>query len=553
VGWLGAAGQAVGARQCLQKAMTPIERLTSKLDVCAVPLQAYPAGAAGTALGQQIAAVLGDPAVARAHWGIAVTALDGTPLYGLDEGKMFRPASTAKLFTTVAAMGLLGPDTTFKTRLDADGEIDADGVLHGSLVLVGGGDANFAGGYQVPFVAAGGGAATRPPTLDDIEAMADAVLAKGVDRIEGDIVGDDSALEDVPYPEGSSDEDMLWGYGAPASALTVHDNQVELTVKAGDKPGAAAMVMITPGVRYFDVSPLPGKPGGVETLDAGSNGVLIERAPGSRTVHVNGAVAAKYGPVREELAIDDPAKYAALALREALERRSVQVDGGLRTVHYRWPFAGSFLAESKKEPDFPGIGCEAQNAQVLDGRPGAVRSTLAEHVSPTLAEDLVLTMKDSQNLHAEMMLRNISAGCEHTLISSLQHERRFLTRAGLSGDDFVFYDGSGLSVKDLVTPRAEVQLLAFAATQPWFAEWKAALPLGGVDGTLSGRFKEAPLKGHVFAKTGTLGESRALSGYVDAASGRTVIFSILVDNHTPGSSADRVVMDKIVAAIAGAN
>jgi D-alanyl-D-alanine carboxypeptidase/D-alanyl-D-alanine-endopeptidase (penicillin-binding protein 4) len=128
--------------------------------------------------------------------------------------------------------------------------------------------------------------------------------------------------------------------------------------------------------------------------------------------------------------------------------------------------------------------------------------------------------------------------------------RQFLLNAGLDGNDFLFFDGSGLSDHDLVTPRTTAQLLAYATTQPWFAAWKAAQPLGGVDGTLANRFTEPPLKGHVFAKTGTLGESRALSGYLDAASGRQIIFSIMVDNHAPGTPADRAVMDKIVAAIA---
>ncbi len=89
--------------------------------------------------------------------------------------------------------------------------------------------------------------------------------------------------------------------------------------------------------------------------------------------------------------------------------------------------------------------------------------------------------------------------------------------------------------------------------QPWFAQWKPALPIGGVDGTLASRFTDSPLKGHVFAKTGTLGETRALAGYLDAASGKQVIFSIMVDNHEPGTSADRVTMDKIVEAIAANN
>jgi D-alanyl-D-alanine carboxypeptidase/D-alanyl-D-alanine-endopeptidase (penicillin-binding protein 4) len=123
----------------------------------------------------------------------------------------------------------------------------------------------------------------------------------------------------------------------------------------------------------------------------------------------------------------------------------------------------------------------------------------------------------------------------------------------------VFYDGSGLSGHDLVTPRAIAKLLSYVAhdpktgtPQPWFAAWKASLPVGGVDGTLADRFTAAPLKGHVFAKTGTMGEANALSGYLDCASGQTVIFSILVGNHLPGDSADRDAMDKIVAAIAAA-
>ena len=96
----------------------------------------------------------------------------------------------------------------------------------------------------------------------------------------------------------------------------------------------------------------------------------------------------------------------------------------------------------------------------------------------------------------------------------------------------------------------EPKLLAYAMSQTWFPTWKAALPVGGLDGSLTSRFSEAPLKNHVFAKTGTLGESRALSGYLDCASGKQVIFSIMVDDHLPGSVADRVTMDKIVAAIA---
>jgi D-alanyl-D-alanine carboxypeptidase/D-alanyl-D-alanine-endopeptidase (penicillin-binding protein 4) len=163
---------------------------------------------------------------------------------------------------------------------------------------------------------------------------------------------------------------------------------------------------------------------------------------------------------------------------------------------------------------------------------------------------VTFTNKVSQNLHAEVLLRNIARlDCDESGAYP-KAVRQFLINAGIAKDDFVFYDGSGLSSYDLVTPRAVAKLLSFAADDPktaapqsWFAMWKSSLPIGGVDGTLADRFTAAPLKGHVFAKTGTHSEGRALSGYLECASGQTVIFSILVDHHLPGDNADRNAMD----------
>jgi D-alanyl-D-alanine carboxypeptidase/D-alanyl-D-alanine-endopeptidase (penicillin-binding protein 4) len=285
----------------------------------------------------------------------------------------------------------------------------------------------------------------------------------------------------------------------------------------------------------------------------------IARAPGSRDIFILGDLKPGQPADREQIAIEDPAEYAAMALRAALERAGIQVQGTVRVqhringdlepflteTHQPMPMAPQMVAALLKPSE---VSCAAQAIYDPNALPVTV---LAEHTSPPLIQDLTLTDKDSQNLHAEIMLRNISAvkDCGSTLAHAVRWVRTFWTAAGLDPADFVFYDGSGLSSKDLVTPRAIAQLLAFAATQPWFAQWKAALPLGGVDGTLEHRFTDPPLKGHVFAKTGTLGESRALSGYLDAASGRSIIFSVMVDNHAPGTPADRAVMDKIVAAI----
>jgi D-alanyl-D-alanine carboxypeptidase/D-alanyl-D-alanine-endopeptidase (penicillin-binding protein 4) len=149
-------------------------------------------------------------------------------------------------------------------------------------------------------------------------------------------------------------------------------------------------------------------------------------------------------------------------------------------------------------------------------------------------------------------LGKISFCSKGSTVEGARVVRQFLINTGIDPNDFVFFDGSGLSGHDLVAPRATAKLLQYASTQPWFTAWRASLPIGGEDGSLASRFPNPPLKDHVFAKTGTLGEARALSGYLDCASGRTVIFSIMVGNHLPGTSADLSAMDKIVAAIAAA-
>ena len=461
-------------------------------------------------------------------------------------------------------MQLLGPDKRFTTTVIAEGDIAGD-TLHGNLILHGGGDANFAGPHTLPY-----SSKNKPPAnpLADIDDLAQQIAAKGLHTIDGDLIGDDTAYEHTPYPEGWSTDDMLWGYGAPTSALTIHDNLIDITLHPGPlyKPATGDF---SPNLTYYRVNPpVPGqlwKPHVLTTdnKNASSSLLRIYRDPGSLDLTIFGDISSAER-THEAISIEDPAMYAALALRASLARLGVTVTGSVRVQHRQDGDLMPFLEHVQKNQYYPKpildkifqpskVECEVQ---AIDTGPEPTRTKLAEHISPPLQDDLVLTNKLSENLHAEIMLRNISAEklCSSSLAGSAQLVHAYLTtKVGLDPTDFIFYDGSGLSTKDLVTPRATAKLLAYAATQPWFPQWRAALPIGGVDGTLADRFKEPPLKGHVFAKTGTLGESRALAGYLDAASGQTLIFAIYVDNHTPGSSADRAVMDKIVAAIAAAN
>jgi D-alanyl-D-alanine carboxypeptidase/D-alanyl-D-alanine-endopeptidase (penicillin-binding protein 4) len=161
----------------------------------------------------------------------------------------------------------------------------------------------------------------------------------------------------------------------------------------------------------------------------------------------------------------------------------------------------------------------------------------------------------SQNMHSEMILRMLGKldGTDGSFEQGTRVVRQFLISAGVDDGDFFFYDGSGESPDDRIAPRAFTQLLAYASRQPWGAAWRETLPVAGVDGTLINRFKNSPLQSRLWAKTGTLNEVNCLSGYLTAASGKTVAFSILVNGHRPGSEAELHAIDRIAEAIAAAN
>ena len=282
---------------------------------------AAPAYLPYASLPAQIADLLAGPAVSRDHWGIMVTALDGAPIFALNEAQLFQPASNAKLFTTAAAMALLGPDRTFQTVVAITSPIKR-GVLRGNLYLVGGGDANF-GGQDVPYVPP----ADRPKTssapqtgIPDIDSLADQIVAKGIRQIQGDILGDDSLYKWRPYPPDWSWDDLVWGYGAPVSALTIHDNEMQISAS----PGSSAIV---PDLPYYSISnhvAITSSP----TRDCDS--LHFSRFPGSKELTIEGELPGKAQPCAETIAISDPAEYAALALKAALEQRGVRVSGPQR-------------------------------------------------------------------------------------------------------------------------------------------------------------------------------------------------------------------------------
>jgi serine-type D-Ala-D-Ala carboxypeptidase/endopeptidase (penicillin-binding protein 4) len=475
----------------------PPLRLLSLSALALLPLHARAMDLAATRAA--IDAHIAQPRFAAARWGIAVVSLDsGRTLYAHDAGKLFQPASTAKLYTAALVLNELDAAYRIPTRVLGPTP-DKRGRVDGSLVLYGMGD---------PALGA------DPSTVDWADALAAQLAARGVRRVRGDLVADATYFAGPPIGSGWEASDLLSGFAAPASALSVDENQLRLTVTPAAHAGQPAQLAFDP--------PLAAMPweGRLLTSPAGTAGdINLYRTPGSDLLHAFGSIPVQSPPRTFHLAIADPARAAGNLLLHALRQRGIEIDGQLRVL--RWP-----------QPD---------TALLADA------SVLAEVRSPPLATILGEGLKRSQNLYLQNLLQlagtrahaaavgdpTMPAGFLGAADWGLHALRRLLGRIGIPPSASLIGEGTGLSRRDLTTPGALVRLLVFLAAGHDADALRDMLPVAGVDGTLAGRMRGTPAAGNMHAKTGSMTYVNCLAGYVTSAAGEHLAFAILLNDYAP--------------------
>jgi serine-type D-Ala-D-Ala carboxypeptidase/endopeptidase (penicillin-binding protein 4) len=469
-------------------------------------------------LQQQLSAHLAQHKFDAALWGVKVVSLDsGKVIFEQNSQKLFSPASNSKLYTVALALDRLGADYRIKTSLYAATKPSA-GVLQGDLIVFGRGDPTINARLHNNDIYAA------------LEPLVTALTNAGVQRITGDLIGDDSYFHGPPYGAGWAWDDAESYYGAEISALTINDNSLQVMVKPGSKAGESCALTISPPTSYVTFS---------NRTETATNGVRrtisFYRPLEQNVIYVSGKLPLEIPTYNDDVTVHNPAGLFIAFFKEALARHGIKVEGKLRTVNW---------LERQAEPIHIDKLVELGSVESLPMR------DIAREV-----------MKPSQNLYTDLLLAHV--GELHRTIQTSPNESseelgireldKFLAEASVKKGNVFFEEGSGLSRNNLTTPNATIALLQYMSRHKCAEVYLNSLPIAGVDGTLRGRMKGTAAAGNVRAKTGTLRWANSLSGHVATATGERLLFSIMLNRDPEPSRVARDEVDAIAIMLAEFN
>jgi D-alanyl-D-alanine carboxypeptidase/D-alanyl-D-alanine-endopeptidase (penicillin-binding protein 4) len=431
-----------------------------------------------------LARVFGARTSERGVWGVDIRSLDtGEHLYELNAGKLMMPASNMKIVTLAATAEALGWDYRFTTTVETRAAVSA-GVLHGDLVIRGNGD----------------------PTINSRQGRAEAVIgdwasalhAAGISTIDGRIVGNDQAFDDEGLGAGWSWDYLQYGYAAPVGALEFNESVAALVVSPAPAAGTTPTVTLSPGSGLELVNhATTGAPGSPDTID-------YRRHLDRPVLEVTGSIPAAAQARTRNVAVVNPTLFFAESVRRGLQSRGIVVTG-------------------------PAVDFDDIAPEMPTDEPRILVTTF----SPPLATIAAVLMKVSQNLYAETLLKALGASANGlgTFPGGLLKLRSTLESWGVPGDAHIVYDGSGLSRYNYVTAATVATVLEHMYKDPRHHDpFIATLPVAGKEGTLEERMRHTPAQGNAVAKTGSIANVRALSGFVKSRGGEMIVFSIIAND-----------------------
>lgn len=469
-------------------------------------------------LASRVEKIMSQPEFAHSNFGIEFYDLESAKvLYSLNSEKLFVPASTTKLLTEGTLLAKLGPNYRFHTPIYRTGPIDKHGTLKGDLILVASGDPNLSNRIRpdgtLAFVDEDHsyqGPALPGDPLAVIKELAQQAQAKGIRKIEGNVYVDASLLPDGAR-EGGTDVVM--------SSIIVNDNVIDLVGKPGAKAGEPAQLSISPQTSYVRFTNNI-KTGGAESKLTFDSDDPSTNPDGTLTIALNGNIPLGLKPQTAAVSVPAPTQFATVVLREAIASAGIQI-------------------KPKNDEDAVKDFKRFQKYYQPEYQ-------VAEHVSPPLSEEIKVTLKVSQNLHAGMgpylLGLLVAKDSKDPLRAGFKVEHEFLTEAKLDLSGASQGDGAGGDWADLFSPDFICRYLAYWKTRPDFQFLFNGLPILGKDGTLAKIQVDNPAAGHVFAKTGTFGSEdklnsrlmlngKGLAGYIQTQSGKTLAFAAYL-NHT---------------------
>lgn len=467
----------------------------------------------------RITQVLRKPELEAAMIGIKVTSLNsGRVLFEENANKLLRPASNMKLYTVAAALDRLSPNYRFVTSVYAPAKPDAAGIINGDLTIYGRGDPSLAARFN------------SGDYFKGINDLAARIAAAGVKRVEGDLVGDETYFVGPQYGSGWEWEDLQWYYGAEVSALTINDNALDLFIKPGAQVGSPAAITTGPPDPLLRVVNKV-----VTSARKTKRHLNIYRGLSGDELEISGTIALDDKGYTGGVGISRPALLFAYLLRASLAERGVTITGKTRTT-------GPVISPAAKATDISAL------------------TEIASQQSPPLSTVAAQTLKPSQNLYTEIILRTLGKVAPIPVTEAtedrtsegagLEVVKAFLREAGIPPSTLVLSDGSGLSRNDMITAEATLQLLTYMHNHRYATAFREALPIAGVDGTLRNRLKGTPAENNLRAKTGSLSSASSLSGYVRDAAGEDLAFSIMVNNFPEDTDVRGACLDPIAILLA---